>query len=149
MSVISSGINGLRISQKQRFVGAVDITVDLNVDLSRFEAQKQKAQRYLDQAVLDDSNKFAPELNAVLKKSGTNNTTIGSGVVQWGTPYGHYVYKGLAMAGPKYGPKHYTGKQLNIQKSVNPFASKEWFEVAKTRNKVTWVRNVKHIAGGG
>lgn len=147
MSVISSGINGLKISQKQRFVGSVDITINFNANLSRFGQNIDRAQRYLDVAVLEDSNYYAPERNGVLKETGS--TKPGSGVVEWVQPYSHYVYEGLAMAGPKYGPKYYTGKLLDIKKSTNPNAAKEWFKVAKIKNGVTWVRNVKRIAGGG
>lgn len=142
MASVASKINAADI--KKTFVGSVDITI--NVDLSRFANQYEAAQRNLDVSVLVDSNKFAPALTKTLMNTG--RTTPGSGVVEWIQPYSHYVYVGKAMAGPP-GHKYYTGKPLHIQKSVNPNASKEWFEVAKIRNGATWIRDTKRIAGGG
>lgn len=144
MASVSSKLDAAQI--KKTFVGSVDIT--LNVNLSRFSSQFDKAQRYLDQTVLDDSNKFAPERTGKLKQSGINHTTIGSGVVKWQEPYAHYVYVGMAMAGPP-GYKYYTGKPLHIWKSTNPNATKEWFEAAKRANKPIWIRETTRIAGGG
>lgn len=145
MAAISSNIGNAKISQS--FHGAADISI--NVDLSRFGRQYRDAQIWLDNAIVKDSTPYTPMRTGVLFKSGQLGTTPGEGVVQWVAPYARYLYYGKVMAGPKYGPKYVTDKNLNISKAEHPQAQSFWFEAAKAQNKATWVRNVKQIAGGG
>lgn len=130
---------GMKVVSRLEWSGGID----------RFNVQFKNAQEYLDQAVVRDSNFYAPKLTGAMQKTGQLGTTIGEGVAQWVAPYAHYLYYKKAMSGPKHGPKYYNGKELHINKSENANAQAFWFEAAKAQNKPIWVRNVRRIAGGG
>lgn len=120
-----------------------------NDNIKRFNGQYSRAQVWLDNAVLKDSNYYAPKLTGALQKTGILGTTLGEGVAQWIAPYSRYLYYKKAMSGPKYGPKYYNGKELHINKSENPNAQAFWFEAAKAQNKSIWIRGVQTLAAGG
>lgn len=119
-----------------------------NDNIKRFNGQYSRAQVWLDNAVLRDSNTYVPMLTGALYKTGILGTTPGEGVVQWVAPYARYQYYGKVWAGPKYGPKYKTDKDLHINTSENSQAQSFWFEAAKAQNKSIWVRGAQHLAGG-
>ena len=120
-----------------------------NDNIKRFNGQYSRAQVWLDNAVLRDSNIYVPMLTGALYKTGILGTTPGEGVVQWVAPYARYQYYGKVWAGPKYGPKYKTDKDLHINTSENSQAQSFWFEAAKAQNKSIWVRGVQTLAAGG
>lgn len=119
-----------------------------NDNIKRFNGQYSRAQVWLDNAVLRDSTPYVPMLTGALYKTGILGTTPGEGVVQWVAPYARYQYYGKVWAGPKYGPKYKTDKDLHINTSENSQAQSFWFEAAKAQNKSIWVRGAQHLAGG-
>lgn len=129
--------------------GKVTSKLEWNDNIQRFNRQYSKAQAWLDNTVLKDSTPYVPMRTGALYKTGVLGTTPGEGVVQWIAPYSRMIYYGKVMAGPKYGPKYATDKNLNISQSEHPDAQPFWFEGAKAQNKATWIRGVQRIAGGG
>ena len=123
--------------------------LEWNDNIKRFNGQYDRAQVWLDNRVLRDSTPFVPMLTGALFKTGILGTTPGEGVVQWIAPYSRYIYYGKVMAGPRFGPKYPTDKDLNISKSEHPDARAFWFEAAKAQNLAQWNRGVQHLAGGG
>lgn len=119
-----------------------------NDNINRFNGQYSRAQVWLDNAVLRDSNIYVPMLTGALYKTGILGTTPGEGVVQWVAPYARHQYYGKVWAGPKYGPKYKTDKDLHINTSENSQAQAFWFEAAKAQNKSIWIRGAQHLAGG-
>ena len=87
----------------------------------------ESAQGYLDNLIIRDSNYFCPKETSVLQKSAIINTTMGSGLLIWQTPYAR---------------KQYYGEQLDHSKQRNPNACARWFEAAKARWYSKWVRFV-------
>lgn len=122
------------------------VELEWNRDILRFNRQYSRAQAWLDNEVLKDSNKFSPILTGTLRKSGMLGTTLGSGVVQWIAPYARYQYYGKVMKGPRYGPKHRTNKDLRYSENM---AQAFWFEAAKAQNKTRWISGARRLAGGG
>lgn len=117
--------------------GSGRITAELQWNdnfVQRVNRQFSRAQSWLDNRVLEDSNYYAPMRTGALKKTGILGTTAGEGVVQWVAPYAHRLYY---------------GSHLNISKSENPNAQAFWFEAAKAQNEQQWINGVKRIAGGG
>lgn len=119
-----------------------------NPDVQRFEGQYSRAQRWLDNEVLKDTTPFVPMQTGMLMKSGQLGTVVGSGTVEYIAPYARALYYGKVMAGPKYGPKHATEKDLVFSQSVHPQAQAFWFEASKSQNKPNWIAGVRKIAGG-
>lgn len=87
----------------------------------------ESVQGYLDNLIIRDSNYFCPKETSVLQKSAIINTTMGSGLLIWQTPYAR---------------KQYYGEQLDHSKQRNPNACARWFEAAKARWYSKWVRFV-------
>ena len=71
-----------------------------------------RAQAYVDQACIRHMDKYTPMMTGALKRSATIGTKIGSGKIEYASPYARYLYYGKVMEGPKYGPKHATDKDL-------------------------------------
>ena len=94
---------------------------------ARLEGVIEKRQRFLDSEVLKDSNYFCPINAGTMQKSGILNTVLGSGVVQWKTPYVRKQY----YLGEKVSPSQ-------IKYLHNKNAQPKWFEAAKARHLKKW-----------
>lgn len=97
---------------------------------ARISAAIHKAQMKLDQQVITDSNYYCPLRAAqggTLQKSAIINTVLGSGLVQWKTPYARAQYYGI---------------NFDHSKSANPNACAKWFEAAKARKLKDWEKLV-------
>ena len=148
-----------------------DIT--LEVDLSRFEKQYQKAQYALDSMVMTSMEPYMPKqtgtfINVTKAQSAA---LAGSGlVVAAAPPMGRFLYEGKKMvdASTGRGPFNVAGKDetpawryqkgaklkatdqpLNYDTSKHPKVTDHWFDEAKKNHSESWVRTVKKIAGGG
>lgn len=90
----------------------------------------ESVQGYLDYLVVKDSNYFCPLETSVLQKSAIINTTMGSGLLIWQTPYAR---------------AQYYGEKFDHSKQRNPNACAKWFEAAKARWHSKWVRFVNEM----
>lgn len=98
----------------------------------RFPRNCARAQKYLDNAVLKDTDKYVPMRTGVLKKSGIIGTRIGSGLIEYAAPYAQKMYYAVT---------------IHFSKSRHPLAQAMWFEASKAVNKAQWLREVRRIAG--
>lgn len=131
--------------------------VELEVDLSRFEKQYQKAQYALDSMVMTSMVPYMPhQTGTFINVTKAQSAALaGSGlVVAAAPPMGRFLYEGKVMVDPvtnspwaRPGAKKVvTDKDL---KYSNPKATPHWFDTAKEKHGESWVRAVKKIAGGG
>lgn len=128
-------------------------SIHVRINGSRIMANITKAQMYLDNAVLRDSNLYVPHRQGELRRSGIRNTVLGSGEIRWVTPYAHYQYVGKDMVGikskkhwaRKNEPKEYNGRYLQYHAKNT---GSRWFKTAKRIHGEEWVNKVKKIAGG-
>ena len=90
----------------------------------------KSVQGYLDYLVVKDSNYFCPLETSILQKSAIINTTMGSGLLIWQTPYAR---------------AQYYGEKFDHNKQRNPNACAKWFEAAKARWHSKWVRFVNEM----
>ena len=90
----------------------------------------ESVQGYLDYLVIKDSTSFCPLETSVLQKSAIINTTIGSGLLIWQTPYAR---------------AQYYGEQFDHSKQRNPNACAKGFEAAKARWYSKWIRFVNEM----
>mgnify|MGYP002621689323 CR=1 FL=1 len=100
---------------------------------ARIKADLEKAQKALDAQVMADSNFFVPLKTGALQKSAQIYTRIGSGKVEWRTPYAR---------------RQYYGETFSHARQANPNATAKWFETAKARFLEKWVRLVNSIVHG-
>lgn len=132
-------------------------TIDLDIDLSRFDKQYQEAQFALDSMVMTSMVPYMPHqtgtfinvtkaMSAALAGSGT--------VVAAAPPMGRFLYEGKVMVDELTGSpwarpgarKIVTDRELTYS---NPKATPHWFDTAKNNHGKSWVAAVKKIAGGG
>lgn len=99
---------------------------------NRLPANMRRAQAYLDNAVLKDTDKYVPMRTGTLKKSGVLGTQIGSGEIDYIAPYAKPCYYGV---------------NIRFSKSRHPLAQAKWFEASKAVNKRSWIAGVRKIAG--
>lgn len=131
--------------------------VELEVNLSRFERQYEKAQYALDSMVMTSMVPYMPhQTGTFINVTKAQSAALaGSGlVVAAAPPMGRFLYEGKLMVDPvtnspwaRPGAKKIvTDKDL---KYSNPKATPHWFDTAKEKHGESWVRAVKKIAGGG
>lgn len=132
-------------------------TIELEVDLSRFNKQYGKAQYVLDSAVMKDMTPYMTQRTGVFidVTKAMSAAIAGSGtVIAAAPPMGRFLYEGKVMVDEKTGSpwarpgakKVVTDRDL---KYSNPKATPHWFDTAKENHGKSWVREVKKIAGGG
>ena len=137
-----------------------DTTIELDVDLSRFEKQYGKAQFILDNAVMTSMVPYMPHRTGTFINvtKAMSAAIAGSGtVVAAAPPMGRFLYEGKVMIDPKTGSpwarpgakKIVTDKSLNYYTSHNPKVTDHWFETAKKNHGKSWIKAVKKEAGGG
>lgn len=147
----------------------VDGDIRINVDLSRFDKQYQKAQYGLDGDVMNSMLPFMP-----MQEGSFINVTRGASAAIQGTgqvyaaygPAGRFLYEGKTMVSEVTGStwarlgerkvlvSQYSGQtkakdDLVFNKTAHPDAQAHWYDAAKARDSKTWVKNAKKNAGGG
>ena len=137
-----------------------DSTIELDVDLSRFEKQYGKAQYTLDSMVMTSMEPSMPHRTGVFRNitKAMSAAIAGSGtVIAAAPPFGRFLYEGKVMVdevtkSPWARPgakKIVTDKDLEYDTSHNPKVTSHWFDEAKKNHGESWVRAVKKEAGGG
>jgi hypothetical protein len=135
-------------------------TIELDVDLSRFERQYQKAQYDLDNMVMTSMIPYMPMRTGTFINvtRALSESIAGSGYVYAAAPpFGRFLYEGKVMVDEKTGSpwarpgakKIVTDKDLNYDKSAHPNVTDHWFDTAKKNHLVEWVKKTKATAGGG
>ena len=131
--------------------------IELDVDLSRFERQYEKAQYALDSMVMTSMVPYMPhQTGTFINVTKAQSAALaGSGyVVAAAPPMGRFLYEGKVMVDPETNsPWARPGaKKIVTEKDLkysNPKATPHWFDTAKEKHGESWVRAVKKIAGGG
>lgn len=132
-------------------------TIELDVDLSRFEKQYGKAQYALDSMVMTSMQPYMPRQTGTFINvtKAMSSAIAGSGtVVAAAPPMGRFLYEGKVMVDEQTGSpwarpgakKVVTDRDL---KYSNPKATPHWFDTAKDKHSKSWIKAVKNIAGGG
>ena len=114
------------------------------------------AQAYIDQSCIRYMDKFTPMRTGKLKQSVTIGTKIGTGHIEYASPYARYQYYGklmvssltgsaFAMQGEK---KVLTGTDLTYDTSAHPLAGPYWFERMKTEYGDKIRKGAAEISGG-
>lgn len=135
-------------------------TIELDVDLSRFENQYEDGQYELDSMVMTSMIPYMPHrTNTFINITKAMSAAIaGSGnVYAAAPPFGRFLYEGKVMIDPETkspwarpgAKKIVTDKNLNYDKSHNPKVTDHWFDTAKAKHGKSLVKAVKKTAGGG
>lgn len=135
-------------------------TIELDVDLSRFERQYEEAQYELDSMVMTSMEPYMPHRTGVFRNvtKAMSAAIAGSGtVIAAAPPFGRFLYEGKVMVDPETespwarpgAKKIVTDKDLQYDTSHNPKVTDHWFDTAKKNHGESWVKAVKKIAGGG
>ena len=135
-------------------------TIELDVDLSRFEKNYGKAQYALDSMVMTSMQPYMPHRTGTFINvtKAMSAAIAGSGtVVAAAPPMGRFLYEGKVMIDPETGSpwarpgakKIVTDKSLNYDTSHNSKVTSHWFETAKKNHSKSWIKAVKKEAGGG
>lgn len=136
--------------------------VSIKLNTKRIDRNVMEAQKLLNLAVRTDCEPLVPLMNGQLRRSATFPEGVYGGVLEYNTPYAHYLYEGRV-----YGPnipikdsegnitgwfsppgqaKHPTGKKIQYHE---PGTADHWFEKAKERHGDKWLRLVREEAGKG
>lgn len=107
-----------------------------------------KVQKVVDNACIAKMVSYTPMRTGMLVKSVDLGTKIGSGKLEYASPYARYLYYG-EIYGPNYPiyqdgelvgyysppKKEPTGREMEYSTSVHPDAGKLWFERMKADHK--------------
>lgn len=149
----------VRYNYKKEDAGR-NATIELDVDLSRFNKQYGEAQYVLDSMVMTSMQPYMPhQTGTFINVTKAMSAAIaGSGTVYAAAPpFGRFLYEGKVMVDPETNSpwarpgakKIVTDKDLDYDKSHNPKVTDHWFDTAKARHGKSWIRAVKNTAGGG
>ena len=133
--------------------------IELEVDLSRFEKQYEKAQWVLDNMVMTSMQPYMPMRTGIFINvtKAMSAAIAGSGtVIAAAPPFGRFLYEGKVMVDPETNSpwarpgakKIVTDKDLNYDKGRNPDVTDHWFETAKKNHLDKWLKDTKKTAGG-
>lgn len=92
--------------------------------IKKAQAVSKKLQFTLDEQVIKDSNYYCPKAEGTLQSSAIKDSDVGTGKVQWTTPYAKRLYY---------------GEDFQFSKDRNPNARAKWFEEAKSKHKKEWL----------
>lgn len=151
-----------------------DITITMDIDLSRFNRQYGDAQKLLDQQVMTGMIPFMPMQTGTFVNvtRGLSNAIAGSGKVYAAAPpFGRYLYEGKVMVDKATGRGPYkismgpggdyilrfrkgaklttTSKSISYSQAAHPNVTDHWFDAAKQRFGSKWIAKTKRTAGGG
>ncbi len=135
-------------------------TIELDVDLTRFNKNYGEAQFALDSMIMTSMQPYMPmRTGTFINVTKAMSASIaGSGTVIAATPpFGRFLYEGKVMVDPATNSpwarpgakKIVTDKDLDYYKGSNPKVTDHWFDTAKQKHGKSWVKAVKKIAGGG
>lgn len=138
-------------------ISVVSGDIEIDINMSRFERQFQRAQYELDTMVMQSMKPYMPFntgtfYNLTKQRS---DAVAGTGqVIAAAPPYGRFLYMGKVMVDPAtQSPWARKGaKKVTIDRSLtysNPKATPFWFDTAKQKHGDEWIKKVKKTAGGG
>lgn len=112
-----------------------------------------KVQKFIDSECLRLMAPYTPFLNGQLEKSATLGTVIGSGHIQYNSPYARFLYYGKVMVDPNtgstyaplYGKKVLTENELKYSTVRHSKAGKMWFERMKVDKKEQIIRGCRKL----
>ena len=133
-------------------------TIELDVDLTRFNKQYGEAQFALDSMIMTSMVPYMPHRTGTFINvtKAMSAAIAGSGtVIAAAPPFGRFLYEGKVMVDPATNSpwarpgakKIVTDKDLEYPS--NKKATAHWFDTAKANHGDSWVKAVKKIAGGG
>lgn len=146
-----------------------DNTIELDVDLSRFNRQYGLAQYLLDSQIMTDMVPFMPMQTGTFINitRGMSAAIAGAGKVYAAAPpMGRFLYEGKTMVDEATGSpwarpgarkvlvSQYSGltaarENLDYSKAAHPGVADHWFDAAKKAYGKQWVAKAKRTAGGG
>lgn len=100
---------------------------------------------------------YTPMASGTMSEQVTVKGEEGAGIVEYNSPYAHYLYRGELMVDPDTGSSYakkgakkvYTGKELVISKEKHPLASKEWDKAAEPSQKPKLISSMQKYVDSG
>ena len=111
-----------------------------------------RVQKFIDNEMIKVMNPYTPRRNGVLIDSVTQHTVIGSGELEYGTPYDRYDYYGKLMVSPTTGSAWAKKgeKKVLTDKDIEFFGAPQrgpfWFERAKADKKDDILQGARKVA---
>ena len=115
------------------FSGTAKADINADAILRRLGGSVKQAQAWLDNTIANDSTPFVPRDTGTLSASVYKNSTFGSGLLKWVTPYARKLYYGV---------------NLNFSTDKHPKATHHWFEKAKSIYLPAWGQGVARVLCG-
>ncbi len=140
----------------------MSFNVALEWNQPKQDARFQRIQKFVDSECIRYMKPLTPMKTGMMMKSATLGTVIGSGHIEYNSPYARYQYYGVV-----YGPnipitengelvgffsppkKHPTGRMLEYSKVKHPEAQRLWFEVMKKKYKPIIQKGIAALEKGG
>lgn len=130
----------------------------VNISFDKLAEKIDKAQRELDEQILEDMVSFMPMDTGNLMWETMAINDVGSGeLILDPVNYARFLYHGKLMVypptgsswAPRYETKAVTDIPLKYDKSHHADAGPEWFERAKEARKKTWLKVAREAVGKG
>lgn len=83
---------------------------DINIDVTGLQRNLKAAQKWLTGQVASDCANYIPFRQGTLRESICYPDGLEGGIIEWNTPYAHYMYQGIKYVNPNTGKSGYVGK---------------------------------------
>lgn len=129
--------------------------LDINIDVSGLEDSVKKAQAWLTGQVASDCSNFIPFRQGTLRESVWYPEKLQGGIIEWNTPYAHYMYEGVKYVNPNTGKSGYIGsdgmwhgwpgKKVPVMEKLNYYTKgtgDHWVDEAAEQYLQEWIAGV-------
>ncbi len=107
--------------------------MDTGKVIGRLHGNVEKAQLWLDNEIVKDTEPYVPRREGTLTRSVYPSRNRGVGQLVYNVPYARKLYFALGRA---------------FNRSTHPQACAQWFEKAKAVCLGKWVKGANRVAGG-
>ncbi|MBQ6787543.1 MAG: hypothetical protein IJO85_07470 [Lachnospiraceae bacterium] len=125
--------------------------VNISLNTSRIDNNILEAQKLLNEQVVADCEPYVPFNQGALRNSVRYPQGIHGGVIEYDTPYAHYIYTGilyLTKDGRSFAQRHEKKYPTDrILEYHEPGTGSKWFESAKKDHEKEWIDLVKRTVG--
>lgn len=141
------------MNEDERIQGLYEVTdsFELKIDTTALNSDIKRAHGVLNAQIVSDCTPLVPHRTGTLRQSVHYPEGSDGDIIEWQTPYAHYMYEGVKYVNPKTMKSGYvgrdgmwhgwTGKKISTTENLTYYSEgtgSQWFLKAKAQYKEDW-----------
>ena len=124
---------------------------ELKINTTALNSDLKRAHGAMNAQIVSDCTPLVPHRTGALRQSVHYPDGFDGDIIEWQTPYAHYMYEGVVYVNPRTMKSGYIGrdgqwhgwkgKKISTTKKLTYYSEgtgEKWFEEAKTQHKEDW-----------